>query len=190
MNKGYKSMSIIDTRKQFQKTFNSFEEQIEKLEQEIEDLAESNEADKGISIANSKIEVLENKLDDLSYLDMKNESVYSLLAEVKGVDSVYENEDFFIVVPVAKDVGSGLVNTDNFYEYFGDDLKNITSNIQGEVFETANSIGVFAKVNNEDVVITVNPNSQIDKLSIKISGVNEDGVSIKDTLKKSGPKMK
>lgn len=156
-------MTIKETRKQFEKTFGDYQEQIEELE---------------------------NRLDNLVYLEGKNEAVYSAISKVKGVESVFENEECFIVFPTSVKVKAGKVTVENFYELFGEDLAKVTSEIQGDVFKTANSVGVFAKIDEEDVVITVNQHNPISEMCITVSGINEDGLTFADTVKKKKPKIR
>lgn len=137
-----------------------------------------------------QISELEAKIDQLAYLDMKNDSVYASLSKIKGVESVFECEDCFIMVPVSNKVKAGKVTVENFYELFGEDLGKVTKDIQGEVFKTPNSVGVFAKIDGEEVAITVNQHNPISELCITISGINEEGLTFADTVKKKKPKMK
>lgn len=156
-------MTIKQTRKQFEKTFGDYQEQISELE---------------------------NRLNELASLESKNETVYSTVSKVKGVESVYENEECFIVFPTSTKVKAGKVTVENFYELFGEDLNKVTNDVQGEVFKTSNSVGVFAKIDGEDVVITVNQHNPISEMCITVSGVNEDGLTFADTVKKKKPKMR
>lgn len=189
-------MAIEQTREEFKKAYQKYSDRYDVLEGQVEDLAEKivgNDPEgysKQISKLENEIEKIEDVQDQLTYLEMTNENVYAALEGIKGVDSIYENEECFIVVPVGKKVKSGTVNAENFIEYFGEDLKSIKGEIQGEVFKTANSVGVFAKINNEDVVITINQHAPVSELCIVISGVNEDGLTVEDVLKKKAAKIR
>lgn len=138
----------------------------------------------------SSIEELENHLNKMVALEDKHSVVNSALKSIKDKDSFLEGDDVCILVYLDKKVKAGKVSPENFFELFGEPLAKITNEVEGEVFQTSNSVGVFAKVDGENVTVTANRNNTVDALCVSVSGINENGLTIADTLKKKKPKMR
>lgn len=127
---------------------------------------------------------LEKKLNSIVELENKHARVVGILSDMEDVESSFEDGSCFIRVGLGKKIKAGKINCETFYFFVNDKLPEITTDVVGDVFETPNSIGVFAKIDNEDVTITVNKLNSVDSLYIDISGRNENGLTASDTIKK------
>lgn len=146
--------------------------------------------DKEVNKLLEEISDLEIQVKELLDLGNKNDSVYASLSKIKGVESYFENNEFFITVPLDEKIKARQINTDNFMEYFGDKLDSMKAENISEVFETPNTIGVFADIDGESIEITANRNNTLDSLCITVSGINESGLVASDIKKTKKKKLR
>lgn len=136
------------------------------------------------------ISELEIQVNQLLELGNKSDSVYSSLSKIKDLGCAFENDDMFIIVPLDKKIKARQVNVENFKDFFADKLELMNAKNISEVFETSNTVGVFADIAGESIEITANKLNTVESLCISVSGVNENGLKATNIKKAKRSKIR